>query len=98
MKLNTVVTFATPDLACFSHELADRLGVTHKSLKRDIRAMMDELGYCTCEQGYTFHDSKGREKYGYMLDKELLLCLITGFNVDRIVSELMQPVVWEDVA
>lgn len=95
MNLHSIITIDTPDLFAFSHELAKKLGVTHKELKADIREMADAYGYCLCDESYTYVDSKGREKFGYMLDKELLLALITGCDVGRIVSELMEPVEWE---
>lgn len=87
---NTHTTFCA-----FSHTVADHIGVPHKVLKRHIREVLESMDRCLCEDGYHFKDAKGREKFGYMMDKELLVAVLAGFHVERLADELMEITVLE---
>lgn len=64
-----------------SKEIADLTGKEHFHVKRDIEVMLSQLNLDPSNFGCIFLDSMNREQKGYALDKELSICLVSGYNV-----------------
>lgn len=64
-----------------SKEIADMTGKEHFHVKRDIEVMLSQLNLDPSNFGCIFLDSMNREQKGYALDKDLSICLVSGYNV-----------------
>lgn len=64
-----------------SKEIADLTGKRHDNVKRDIEVMLTQLNLDPLNFEDIFLDSMNREQKGYALDKELSICLVSGYNV-----------------
>ena len=63
-----------------SLEIAELTGKEHKNVMRDIRVMLDGLGLLNFEAG-SYLDANGQKRPEYRLDKDLVMTLITGYDV-----------------
>lgn len=81
--INTSISFvSTPTVQTMSSkEIADLTGKEHFHVKRDIEVMLSQLNLDPSNFGCIFLDSMNREQKGYALDKELSICLVSGYNV-----------------
>ncbi|EJY0670469.1 Rha family transcriptional regulator [Escherichia coli] len=80
-----------------SREIAEATGKTHDNVKRDIKVMLEDLGFYLVNfhpsylkdndfKGFLFRHRKyqGRNVIDeILLDKELTMCLITGYDVKQ---------------
>jgi phage antirepressor YoqD-like protein len=63
-----------------SREIADLTGKQHQHVKRDIEAMLAELGEDVSRFGRIYLDSMNREQTEFHLDRELTETLLTGYS------------------
>lgn len=64
-----------------SKEIADLTGKEHFNVKRDIEVMLSQLNLDPLNFEDIFFDSMNRQQKGYALDKDLSVCLVSGYNV-----------------
>lgn len=64
-----------------SKEIADMTGKEHKDVLRDIRNMFEQLQIDSAEFCAQYKDSTGRTLPCFNLDKDLSICLVSGYNV-----------------
>ncbi|MCF1297081.1 Rha family transcriptional regulator [Acinetobacter nosocomialis] len=64
-----------------SKEIAELTGKEHFNVKRDIENMLSQLNLDTFKFEDIFLDSMNRTQKGYALNKDLTLCLVSGYNV-----------------
>lgn len=83
--INTAILgVSTPTVQTMSSkEIADLTGKRHDNVKRDIEVMLIQLNLDPLNFEDIFLDSMNREQKGYALDKELSICLVSGYNVQR---------------
>lgn len=81
--INTsILVVATPTVKTMSSkEIADLTGKRHDNVKRDIEVMLTQLNLDPLNFEDIFLDSMNREQKGYALDKDLSICLVSGYNV-----------------
>ncbi|WP_191112919.1 Rha family transcriptional regulator [Acinetobacter lwoffii] len=81
--INTAISivFAPTVQTMSSKEIADLTGKRHDNIKRDIEVMLTQLNLDPLNFEDIFLDSMNREQKGYALDKELSICLVSGYNV-----------------
>lgn len=64
-----------------SKEIADMTGKEHKDVLRDIRNMFEQLQIDSAQFCAQYKDSTGRTLPCFNLDKDLSICLVSGYNV-----------------
>ncbi|HGI7032740.1 TPA: Rha family transcriptional regulator [Klebsiella aerogenes] len=64
-----------------SKEIADLTGKEHKHVLADIRNMFEQLNIQSADFSASYKDSLGRTYPCFNLDKELSVCLVSGYNV-----------------
>lgn len=70
----------TNQVTMTSRQIAELTGKRHDNVIRDIRVMLDGLGLLNFEAG-SYLDANGQERPEYRLDKDLVMTLITGYDV-----------------
>jgi len=82
-SINTAVSVVSASTVqtMSSKEIADLTGKRHDNVKRDIEVMLSQLNLDPLNFEDIFLDSMNREQKGYALDKELSICLVSGYNV-----------------
>lgn len=63
-----------------SREIAELTGKAHFHVKRDVLAMLKDLGEDASKFGCIYLDALNREQTEYMLDREHTDCLLTGYS------------------
>lgn len=63
-----------------SREIAELTGKAHFHVKRDVLAMLKDLGEDASKFGCIYLDPLNREQTEYMLDREHTDCLLTGYS------------------
>ena len=66
-----------------SREIAELTGKQHKHVRRDIEAMLETLELDGSKLGHIYKDASNRDQKEYLLNKELTLTLVTGYDVAR---------------
>ena len=64
-----------------SKEIADMTGKEHKHVLADIRNMFEQLKIQSADFSADYQDSLGRTYPCFNLDKDLSICLVSGYNV-----------------
>lgn len=64
-----------------SREIAELTGKRHDHVKRDVVVMLEGLNLDAPNFGEIYIDSQNRQQIEYRLDKELTLCLVSGYSV-----------------
>ncbi|BCK65242.1 hypothetical protein KAM338_45830 [Aeromonas caviae] len=70
----------TNQITMTSRQIAELTGKRHDNVMRDIRVMLDGLGLLNFEAG-SYLDANGQKRPEYRLDKDLVMALITGYDV-----------------
>ena len=70
----------TNQITMTSRQIAELTGKRHDNVMRDIRVMLDGLGLLNFEAG-SYLDANGQMRPEYRLDKDLVMTLITGYDV-----------------
>lgn len=63
-----------------SREIADLCEKQHGHVKRDIETMCQQIEIDASKFGYTYIDASNRRQFEYMLDKDLTITLVAGYN------------------
>lgn len=63
-----------------SREIAELCEKQHQHVKRDIENMLDQLKLDTSKFGHIYFDRMNRQQTEYLLDKDLTLTLVAGYN------------------
>ncbi|MBN5380652.1 Rha family transcriptional regulator [Serratia marcescens] len=63
-----------------SREIATLTGKQHQHVKRDIENMLSELAEDASRFGHIYLDSMNRKQNEYLLDREHVECLLTGYS------------------
>ena len=81
--INTAVSVvSTPTIQTMSSkEIADMTGKEHKHVLADIRNMFEQLQIDSAEFLAQYKDSTGRTLPCFNLNKDLSICLVSGYNV-----------------
>lgn len=66
-----------------SREIAELTGKQHKHVRRDILEMLKTLELDGSRFGRIYKDASNRDQQEYLLNKELTLTLVTGYDVAR---------------
>lgn len=75
------VTIYDQNITMSSREIADLTGKRHDNVIRDVRNMLTELNLDHLSFEGVYIDAKGEDRKCYNLDKDLTLCLVSGYNV-----------------
>ena len=85
-----------------SRVIADLTEKRHDHVKRDVENMLGQLGLDIPKFGGIYFDAKNRQQTEYLLDEELTMTLVTGYNIvlrNRVIkrwkeleSQIAQPV------
>lgn len=70
----------TNQITMTSRQIAELTGKRHDHVMRDIRVMLEELGRPKVGET-SYKDSQGKSRPEYRLDKDLVMTLITGYDV-----------------
>lgn len=76
--MNQISTITS--LTMTSREIAELTGKRHPDVRRDIRAMLDELERDASKFAHIYLDDMNRKQEEYRLDREHTECLITGYS------------------
>lgn len=81
--INTSISVvSTPTIQTMSSkEIADMTGKEHKHVLADIRNMFEQLQIDSAEFLAQYKDSTGRTLPCFNLNKDLSICLVSGYNV-----------------
>ncbi|HDU8502999.1 TPA: phage regulatory protein/antirepressor Ant [Acinetobacter baumannii] len=81
--INTSISLvSTPTIQTMSSkEIADMTGKEHKHVLADIRNMFEQLQIDSAEFLAQYKDSTGRTLPCFNLNKDLSICLVSGYNV-----------------
>lgn len=81
--INTSISFVpTPTVQTMSSkEIADMTGKRHDHVLADIRNMFEQLQIDSTEFSGQYKDSTGRTLPCFNLNKDLSICLVSGYNV-----------------
>lgn len=63
-----------------SREIADLCEKQHGHVKRDIETMCQQIEIDASKFGYTYIDVSNRRQFEYLLDKNLTITLVAGYN------------------
>ena len=63
-----------------SREIADLCEKRHDHVKRDIEVMLEQIGLDIPKFGGIYFDSMNRQQAEYLLDKDLTITLVAGYN------------------
>lgn len=82
-SINTAVTVVSTSTVQImsSKEIADLTGKRHDHVLADIRNMFTQLQIDSTEFSGQYKDSTGRSLPCFNLDKDLSVCLVSGYNV-----------------
>ena len=64
-----------------SRVIADLTEKRHDHVKRDVENMLGQLGLDIPKFGGIYFDAKNRQQTEYLLDEELTMTLVTGYNI-----------------
>lgn len=90
LNINNATAYNTTSISVISNptiqtmsskEIAELTGKEHRNVKRDIEVMLTQLNLDVLNFECIFFDQYNREQKGYALDKELTICLVSGYNV-----------------
>lgn len=70
-----------PVLTMSSRDIAGLTGKEHKNVKRDCETMFNELELDTLSFEHIYSDSMNRQQTEYLLPKDLVETLITGYSI-----------------
>lgn len=81
--INTSISVvSTPTVQTMSsREIAEMTGKEHKNVKRDAEVMFEQLNLDALKFERIYFDGLNRQQTEYALDKDLSICLVSGYNV-----------------
>ena len=81
MNMPTLPQFAEKQKTMSSREIANLTGKRHDHVKRDVENMLGQLGLDIPKFGGIYFDAQNRQQTEYLLDEELTMTLVTGYNI-----------------
>ena len=92
--MNQMTTFNTAStLTMSSREIAELTGKLHGHVTRDIRNMLEKLGFNQSKFGSVYRNAKGEQRECFNLPKRETLILVSGYSVElraRIIDRWME--------
>lgn len=80
--MSSLIQFnASHNLTMSSREIAELTDKQHGHVKRDIEVILSDLKLDVSKFGRIYFDSMNRQQTEYHLDKELTLCLVSGYSI-----------------
>ena len=76
-----ITTLKNEQLTMSSREIAELTGKRHDNVKRDVVVMLESLDFDALKFEDIYFDSQRRQQKEYKLDREMTLCLVSGYNV-----------------
>ena len=81
MNMPTLPQFAEKQKTMSSREIANLTEKRHDHVKRDVENMLGQLGLDIPKFGGIYFDAQNRQQTEYLLDEELTMTLVTGYNI-----------------
>ena len=81
MNMNMMTQFNHNQKYMSSRLIADLTEKRHPDVKRDCEVMFQGLGIDTRKFAHIYLDSMNRQQTEYLLDEELTMTLVTGYNI-----------------
>lgn len=75
-----IQTLQTNNQTMSSREIAELCDKQHGHVKRDIEIMCQQIGIDVSKFGCIYLDGSNRQQVEYMLDKDLTITLVAGYN------------------
>ncbi|WP_312158881.1 phage antirepressor KilAC domain-containing protein [Acinetobacter sp.] len=79
--MNIMTQFNHNQKSMSSREIADLTEKRHPDVKRDCEVMFQGLGIDVRKFAHIYFDSMNRQQTEYLLDEELTMTLVTGYNI-----------------
>lgn len=79
--MNIMTQFNHNQKSMSSREIADLTEKRHPDVKRDCEVMFQGLGIDVRKFAHIYLDSMNRQQTEYLLDEELTMTLVTGYNI-----------------
>lgn len=79
--MNMMTQFNHNQKSMSSREIADLTEKRHPDVKRDCEVMFQGLGIDVRKFAHIYFDSMNRQQTEYLLDEELTMTLVTGYNI-----------------
>ena len=73
--------FDSNQITMSSREIAELCEKEHRNVKRDFEVMFNGLGLDALNFEHIYFDSMNRQQTEYLLDEELTMTLVTGYNI-----------------
>ena len=81
MNMPILPQFAEKQKTMSSREIANLTEKRHDHVKRDVENMLGQLGLDIPKFGGIYFDAQNRQQTEYLLDEELTMTLVTGYNI-----------------
>ena len=81
MNMPILPQFAEKQKTMSSRVIADLTEKRHDHVKRDVENMLGQLGLDIPKFGGIYFDTQNRQQTEYLLDEELTMTLVTGYNI-----------------
>lgn len=79
--MNMLTQFQQNQKTMSSRVIADLTEKRHDHVKRDVENMLGQLGLDIPKFGGIYFDAQNRQQTEYLLDEELTMTLVTGYNI-----------------
>lgn len=79
--MNMLAQFAQNQKTMSTRVIADLTEKRHDHVKRDVENMLGQLGLDIPKFGGIYFDAQNRQQTEYLLDEELTMTLVTGYNI-----------------
>lgn len=79
--MNMLAQFNQNQKTMSSREIAGLTEKRHDHVKRDVENMLGQLGLDIPKFGGIYFDAQNRQQTEYLLDEELTMTLVTGYNI-----------------
>ena len=90
MNMPMITQFQENQKTMSTRVIADLTEKRHDHVKRDVENMLGQLGLDIPKFGGIYFDAQNRQQTEYLLDEELTMTLVTGYNIvlrNRVITE-----------
>ena len=81
MNMPMITQFQENQKTMSTRVIADLTEKRHDHVKRDVENMLGQLGLDIPKYGGIYFDAQNRQQTEYLLDEELTMTLVTGYNI-----------------
>ena len=81
MNMPMITQFQENQKTMSTRVIADLTEKRHDHVKRDVENMLGQLGLDIPKFGGIYFDAQNRQQTEYLLDEELTMTLVTGYNI-----------------